>query len=189
MPIYLAFHDLVSIDRFGQIHANFQKLKSMGIEDLTRIHSILLISTSGTMIASQYFDNRIPESSRNSFEDAIFQRASEDFYGEVVQHEDYIVVYRLIKDFLFFVVGDLKSNELLLNEVIETVSVALSLLFNGKVSAEMLYKQNQLVYLLIDETIEQGFIFEGDPEIAASRVMMKSNNVYAGKGIRSMNGF
>ncbi|KAK8895049.1 Coatomer subunit zeta-1 [Tritrichomonas musculus] len=161
----------------------------MGIEDLTRIHSLLIVSTSGTRIIAQYYNNVIPEDQRSQFENEIYQRGAEDMLGEVMQHDKYIIVYRLIQDFLIFIIGDLKSNELLLDEVLETISTSISLVYKGKVNSESLIKQIDLLYLLLDETIEQGFIFEGDPEIVAARALLKNDNAFAGKGIRSMNGF
>lgn len=161
----------------------------MGLDDLTRIHSLLIVSTSGTRIIAQYYDNVISENQRSTFENEIFQRGAEDMLGEVMQHDKYIVVYRLIQDFLIFIVGDLKANELLLDEVLETISTSISLVYKGKFSSECLIKQIDLLYLLLDETIEQGFIFEGDPEVVAARALLKNDNALAGKGIRTMNGF
>ena len=161
----------------------------MGLDDLTRIHSILIVSTSGTRIIAQYYDNVISEDQRSSFENEIFQRGAEDMLGEVMQHDKYIIVYRLIQDFLIFLVGDLKSNELLLDEVLETISTSISLVYKGKFSSECLIKQIDLLYLLLDETIEQGFIFEGDPEVVAARALLKNDNALVGRGIRTMTGF
>ena len=161
----------------------------MGLDDLTRIHSILIVSKSGTRIIAQYYDNIIPEEQRSTFENEIYQRGAEDMLGEVMQHDKYIIVYRSIQDFLIFLVGDLKSNELLLDEVLETISTSISLVYKGKFSSECLIKQIDLLYLLLDETIEQGFIFEGDPEVVAARALLKNDTAFAGKGIKTMTGF
>ncbi|OHT08012.1 hypothetical protein TRFO_23633 [Tritrichomonas foetus] len=76
-----------------------------------------------------------------------------------------------------------------MDEVLETISTSISLVYKGKVTAENIVQQIDLLYLLLDETIEQGFIFEGDPEVVAARAMLKNDNAFAGKGIRNMNGF
>lgn len=156
-------------------------ITKMGLDDLTKIHAVFAVSTSGTRIIAQYYDNMIKEDQRADFENTIFQHGMEDMVGEVLQHEKYIIVYRPIADFLLFIVGDLKSNELILDGVLDTLSDSISLVFKGKVYSEDLTKQIDLLYLLFDETIEQGFVFESDPQIVASRTMLKNDNAFAGK--------
>ena len=160
----------------------------MSFHDLTRIKCIFLYSQSGTRITAQYYDNTIPEDKRASFENAIHSRASSDFDSQVMQHDDYIVVFRKVDDVCLYVVSDLKANELLLDEIIDTIFTALSLIFK-KTSADSLIQQIDLLYLLLDETIEQGFVFEGDPEVVAARVLLKDDNAFHGKASQSSNGF
>ncbi|EAY10766.1 hypothetical protein TVAG_121700 [Trichomonas vaginalis G3] len=160
----------------------------MSFQDLTKVKAVFFYSHSGSRITAQYYDNSIPDEKRTDFENNIFKRASEDFDGQIMQHEEYITVYRNCNDVVGFVVGDLKANELLLDEVLETIFTALSLVYK-KVSYDDLMKQIDLLYLLLDETIEQGYIFEGDPEIVAARVVLKDDKAFAGKAVRSSQGF
>lgn len=160
----------------------------MSFQDLTKVKAIFFYSQTGSRITAQYYDNSIPDTKRADFENNVFKRASEDFEGQVLQHEEYIVVYRKCEDVVAFIVGDLKSNELLLDEVLDTIFSALGLVFK-KVGADDLVKQIDLLYLLLDETIEQGFIFEGDPEVVAARVVLKDDRAFAGKASRTSAGF
>ncbi|KAH0789757.1 Coatomer subunit zeta-1 [Histomonas meleagridis] len=161
----------------------------MGIEDLTRIQSVFIYSTTGTRVIAKYYTQSIPEDQRISFEKNVFKRGFEEQFGEVMQHDEFIIVYREISDVLIFVVGDLKSNELLLAEVLETICTSLRLVYKGKVNSESLIRQIDLLYLLLDETIEQGFIFEGDPEVIAARTKLKDDGALLGQAIRAITGF
>ena len=152
----------------------------MSFQDLTKIKCIFLYSQTGQRITAQYYDNTIPEDKRTDFENAIHSRASNDFDAQVMQHEEYIVVFRKVDDVCAYICSDLKANELLLDELLDTIFTALSLVFK-KTSADSLVQQIDLLYLLLDETIEQGYVFEGDPEVVAARVLLKDDSAFYGK--------
>lgn len=158
----------------------------MGLDDLTKVSGVIIYSLTGTRIIGKYYDNIIAEDQLNNFENEIFSRGVEDQYGEVMQHESFIVVYRVLSDFIVFIVGSLKSNELLLSEVLNTIISALELVYKKKLSTKTLVNQIDLLYLLLDETIEHGFIFEGDPEIVAARSLLKDDNALIGKALRTL---
>ena len=153
-------------------------------DDLSRIHGVMMYSASGSLIISQYYTKSIPQEKRLTFENAVFQRAVEDPAGEVMQHDEFIVVYKPINDLFIFVVCDLKGNELLMGEVAECIQSAMMLVFKGKVNTETLVRQIDLLYLVLDETIENGYVFEGDCEIVAARAMLKEDGAYAGKSMK-----
>ena len=48
-----------------------------------------------------------------------------------------------------------------------------------------LMKQIDLLYLLLDETIENGYVFEADPEVSAARALLKDDKALAGKALLS----
>ena len=160
----------------------------MSYQDLTKIKCIFLYSQTGTRITAQYYDNSIPEDKRTGFESSIHTRASSDFDAQVMQHDEYIVVFRKVEDICAYIVSDLKANELLLDELLDTIFTALTLVFK-KVSAETLIQQIDLLYLLLDETVEQGYIFEGDPEVVAARVLLKDDSAFSGKANKTSVGF
>lgn len=151
----------------------------------TKLHAVVMYSTSGTLIISQYYTDSIPEERRLAFENAIFQRALEDSFGQVLQHEEFIVLYKPVADILVFFVCDLKANELMWFEIMNSMVSAMSLVFKGKVNTETLMKQIDLLYLLLDETIENGYVFEADPEVSAARALLKDDKALAGKALLS----
>lgn len=133
---------------------------------------------------AQYYGTSIPEDRVRSFESELFQRAMEEEGGEVMRHDEFIVLCKSISDLVVFVICDLKVNELLIGEFLEAFSSALSLIYKKKVNAESLVKQIDLLYLLLDESIEHGFLFECDPDILAARTMLKNDDAFQGKAIR-----
>jgi hypothetical protein len=156
----------------------------MALGDLSRIHAVVIYSINGQRIIAQYYTPAIPPDKTSTFENEIFQRGLEDQTGEVMQHDDFIVIYKPVKDLLFFLVCDMKGNELLLGEILEAVITSISLVFKSKVTADALVQQIDLLYLLLDETIENGFVFEGDPEVVAARTMLKEDTAFAGKSLK-----
>ena len=143
----------------------------------TKLHAVVMYSTSGTLIISQYYTDSIPEERRLAFENAIFQRALEDSFGQVLQHEEFIVLYKPVADILVFFVCDLKANELMWFEIMTSMVTAMSMVFERKVKAkvntETLMKQIDLLYLLLDEMIENGYVFEADIWAVVARTLLK----------------
>jgi len=152
--------------------------------ELAKIHGVVIYSINGTRVIAQYYTSAIPPDKTATFEGEILQRGIEDQTGEVMQHDEFIVIYKTVKDLLLFLVCDMKSNELLMGEILDALVTSISLVYKNKVSAESLVQQIDLLYLLLDETIENGFVFEGDPEVVAARTMLKEDTAYAGKSLK-----
>ena len=151
---------------------------------VTKVKGIALYSANGTRIMGEYYDSRITRDFIAKFETDVVKRALEDPNGMVMQQGDYIVVYSFVDDVCCFIVGDSNPNELILNKILQTVFDTFFLIFKNKVNAQNLTQQIDLVYLTLDEVVDQGVIFETDPEIVAARVMLKSDDAFAGKSGR-----
>jgi hypothetical protein len=163
----------------------------MGFDDLTKVRAILFYTKGGVKMAAQYYDSFIPEEEQPKFESSLWQRFSEDLRTELLQFDRYLVVCRAISDMMAYVVGDLKCNELLLAQVVDTIDNALELVCK-KVSVDGLLDklENQTyLYLLLDEVVDQGYVFEGNPEIVAARISLKDDNAFQGKAIRAASQF
>jgi hypothetical protein len=64
-----------------------------------------------------------------------------------------------------------------LDQALNTIISAIELVIKTK---DILSQPDQL-YLIIDDTILQGFIFEEIPEIVASIVLLKDDKAFSGK--------
>jgi hypothetical protein len=152
----------------------------MPFEDLTKIRALFFCTSTGSKIAGQYYDTFIKPEKRADFEQSLFDRVREETKGEVLQYDQYIVLFKATADLLMIVVGDLKSNELIFAQLLHSLESALGLIFR-KPCVDACLSQIENVYLLLDETIEQGYILEGNPEVLAARVTLKEDNAFAGK--------
>jgi hypothetical protein len=153
----------------------------MGFDQLTRAQAILLFSATGTRIAGQYYGPDIPESARSGFETEFFAKLGDANRPEVCQVGEHIAVIRTVQDLLIVLVGGLATNELLFAELLDTIESALGLIFK-KVDSEGITAQIDDFYLLLDETIHEGFPLETDGEVIAARVQLKDDGALAGKG-------
>jgi hypothetical protein len=154
---------------------------AMAFDQLTRVQAALLFSTSGARIAGQYYTSDIPESTRSTFETDFFAKLGDATRPEACQVGDHIAVIRTIQDMVLVLIGGESTNELLFSELLDTIEAALGLLFK-KLNAEGVTAQIEDFYLLLDETIHEGFALETDGETVAARVLLKDDNALAGKG-------
>ncbi|OHT17351.1 putative coatomer subunit zeta [Tritrichomonas foetus] len=164
----------------------FSSIIKMGWEDLTKISAFIIYSDSDQKIFSQYYDAHIPESRREIFEKNLNDKVRDDqslqSESSVFQIDNSIVVFRTISDIRVFVVGNMKTNELLFDELISTFSTVLELIY-GRIASDLIKSKIDSLYLIIDDMIDQGFIFEGDPEVIASRVSLKDDGAFTGRAI------
>ena len=162
----------------------------MGFDELTKVSGIIFartVQTGGNVIMSQYFDGLVPEDQRSSFEKDVIGRTEEDRL-EVMQFDKYMVVFRVIEDLVVIVVGGLNSNELFLENVVDVFEVALDLVFQKVLVDEIVASIEQL-YMIVDEVIEQGFVFCGNGEVVAARVMLREDKAFEGKSTKPLSPF
>ncbi|KAH0795450.1 coatomer zeta subunit [Histomonas meleagridis] len=144
--------------------------------------------TRNTKIASHYYDSLISEAKRSDFESAIMEKVQENEMSEVFTYEDFIVSFKQNEDIVICLIGSLKTNELIFEALLDTISAAMNLVYKIPDSNSVI-QQIEYLYFIIDETIDQGFVFEGDPNVVASRVLLKGDNSFTGKGISYVSKF
>lgn len=147
----------------------------MSFDNLTKIQAIFLYTKDKTKIVAQYYTNKIPEDQKSNFESEIFDYSQNENVANslVFLYKSYVVVFVCSEDFITFLVGDIKCNELILNDIQENFYNALDTLFNGKVNSTTLISNIGTVYLVIDGLIDQGYPFITDSNDLVSNVLMK----------------
>jgi hypothetical protein len=155
----------------------------MGFEDLTKVRAAVLYGPGGNKIASQYYDDYIPEAQRAAFETQLYQKVSEDSRSEALQFDRYIVVIRSLQDMNLVLVGDLKINELLFAQILDTLDAAIELIFK-KVSVDAFIKDLDNFYLMLDEALDQGYVLEPSGHVLAARVLLKDDGAFIGKATK-----
>ena len=84
-----------------------------------------------------------------------------------------IVVYKFISDIHFYITADECENELILSNVLLGFFESVSILLRGIVEKRTVLENLDLIFLVIDELVDGGVIFETDPNIIANRVSMR----------------
>lgn len=100
-------------------------------------------------------------------------------HNEIVLVENYFVILRLTNDVLIAVVARDSQNDLLVSEYVNTFNTCLAQVCGGKISKKKCFDRLDQLFLIIDESIENGVVFEYDANTIISRINMVAENVGA----------
>ena len=92
--------------------------------------------------------------------------------NEVVLIDEYVILLRLASDVLIAVIAREEQNDLLMADYLTTLHSCLTQIAGGSISAKKLFSRLDQVFLVIDESIEAGIIFETDPAVIVARIAM-----------------
>ena len=92
--------------------------------------------------------------------------------AEIIMMDECISVYKFVGDLMFYVLGDVDENEILLADVLMGFCDSITLLLRNAVEKKTVLENLDLVLLAMDEITEGGLILETDPAIIATRVTM-----------------
>ena len=95
--------------------------------------------------------------------------------AEVVLVDNFIVLLRLVNDVLIAVVANDAQNDLLVNEYLTTLVAAMNQVMHNNISKKKVYDRLDQMFLLIDESVEDGCIFELDPHSIVARIAMNTD--------------
>jgi hypothetical protein len=93
---------------------------------------------------------------------------------EVLMLDNNLVLYSAGQDVLFYVLGSLGENELILTCVLEAITETLKNVLRGHVDKSTILDNLELLLLTIDEVVDQGSILETDSSVLARRVMLRN---------------
>lgn len=153
----------------------------MSFESVTRVSGVIIVKAgSKEILVSQYYDNLIPEKDRKAFEEELLEKIGESESLEVVQLKHSITIFRKVSDYVIAVVGGLNCNELILEQIVNVLDEAIGLIFQTP-TFNTLNTQIENIYMLLDEVIESGYVFCGDAEVVAARVLLRDDGAFTGK--------
>ena len=153
----------------------------MSWDNLTKVSGIIIYTQTDKKVHSQYYDDLISQSSRQEFEEGMNLKFTKYGQSNAFLYKNTIVVAHVVDSLRFFVFGGTKSNELFFDSVLDTLVLSLGILYGSKpLCSDLIASQRHILLLAIDELIDQGFVLEGDPEVIASRVMIKGDHSYNG---------
>ena len=96
--------------------------------------------------------------------------------AEIIMLDDAVAVYRFVGDLMFFVLGDVDENEIILSDVLTGFCDSITLLLRNAVEKKTVLENLDLVLLAMDEISEGGLLLETDPAVIATRVAMRAGD-------------
>lgn len=160
---------------------------------LCQILGLIILDNDGGRIAVKYTpDARHPQlkeyDTQAAFEADLMQRVHRlptrnDV--EVVIMKSTVALFRSINDICIFVVADADENAFILLEVANEIPTVLNNITSGQVGKRQLFDHLDDVFLMLDEIVDEGVIFEVDPNMTTNRIRM----VDSGEGVAEPTAF
>lgn len=100
--------------------------------------------------------------------------------NEVVLVDNYVVLLRLANDVLIAVIAREEQNDLLMADYLTTLYSCLSQISSGQITKKKIFDRLDQLFLIIDESIENGIIFETDPNVIVARIGMHETSAVEG---------
>ncbi|KAG7552416.1 Longin-like domain superfamily [Arabidopsis thaliana x Arabidopsis arenosa] len=142
------------------------------------VKNILLLDSEGKRVAVKYYsDDWTTNAAKLAFEKYVFSKTSKTnarTEAEITLLENNIVVYKFAQDLHFFVTGGENENELVLSSVLQGFFDAVALLLRNNVEKMEALENLDLIFLCLDEMVDQGMVLETDANVIAGKVAMQS---------------
>ncbi|KAF2535329.1 hypothetical protein F2Q68_00020695 [Brassica cretica] len=142
------------------------------------VKNILLLDSEGKRVAVKYYsDDWTTNAAKLAFEKYVFTKTAKTnarTEAEITLLENNIVVYKFSQDLHFFVTGGEDENELILSSVLQGFFDAVALLFRNNVEKMEALENLDLIFLCLDEMVDQGMVLETDANVIAGKVAMQS---------------
>merc|ERR1712216_641021 len=141
---------------------------------LPSVKAIMILDDEGTRLVAKYYSEDLnTEEKQSAFEKLLFTKTSRNQSArhdtDIIMLDQSVVVFHFVSDCLFYVVGKVDDNELLLEAVLNGLVEALtSLLSNGlgsQVEKLTMMEQLEKVLITVDELVDGGMVLETDPVV------------------------
>ncbi|KAJ3298261.1 snare-like protein [Rhizoclosmatium globosum] len=138
--------------------------------------SVIVLDSEGKRLLAKYYSPDYPTlKEQRVFEKALFDKTKK-LNSEIVLLDNQVIVYKNSHDVFIYFVGTMDENELILSSALQSFYEALSMLLAGQVEKRAILENADLVFLALDETIDDGIILESDSTQIAARVTKKDSN-------------
>eukprot|EP00826_Nyctotherus_ovalis_P051085 TRINITY_DN6366_c0_g1_i2.p1 TRINITY_DN6366_c0_g1~~TRINITY_DN6366_c0_g1_i2.p1 ORF type:complete len:175 (-),score=43.24 TRINITY_DN6366_c0_g1_i2:128-652(-) len=140
------------------------------------ILALLVLDSEGKRLFTKYYNLTFKSKDEElDFEQEVFSKAStQSTDSEILTFDQYIIVPKAYPNFGIYIIGDVKDNELILGEVMDTLSTALELIFVEGVESSGITQFMNVFLLVVDELIESGIILTLNCEEVLADVGVKT---------------
>jgi len=136
------------------------------------VKGIILLDTEGNRIVSKYYVKDFPMKEQKDFEKKLFNKTA-NTSNEIIALDSFVIIYRPVADVNLYVMGGMDDNETMLDDVLNGFQEAFARIIKNQVDKRGIFENLDTVFLLIDEMIDEGLIFETDPLVLETRVALK----------------
>jgi hypothetical protein len=143
---------------------------------LYTVKGILIMGSDSKRIFGKYYDDQLQNlKDQKQFEKTLFQKTHKA-NSEIIMLGDVTVVYRICVDLLFYVIGSIDENEIMLMNLLNCLCDTIKLALRKNVEKKTMCDNLDLIFLIIDEMCDQGIITDVDPNSIAQRVLIKNED-------------
>ena len=138
---------------------------------LETVKALIILDNNGDRIVSRYF-NDLPHATykeQRTFEEKIFKKTKKTD-SEIILLDHMTVVYRSSIDVMFYVIGSVNENELMLMGILNTLFESLNLVLKKNLEKKAIITNLNVVLMILDEVVDNGVILECDSTHVAQRV-------------------
>merc|ERR1711974_7361 len=152
------------------------------IDMFKTVKAFLMLDDKGKRIIAKYYTDELADADRESFEQKLFEKTDKKS-GDIIMLDSFVVLYKNKADINIYVLGSLDENELLLSNVLSVFMETLTIMFRSSeyeyeyesvIDKKLILENLDYVLLAVDELLDEGIILEGDAELIATRVSMKT---------------
>ena len=133
---------------------------------LELVRAIIILDSDGNRIYSKYYNG---QEHQEKFE-SVLSKKTRKTGSDILLVDQNVVVFKSNLDCLFFVVGTLKDNELMLLGVLDTLFESLEVVLNVSIERQSLLENFDLLALIVDEIVDCGIVLENDVKEIAAKV-------------------
>eukprot|EP00298_Acanthocystis_sp_HF-20_P019005 c22201_g1_i1.p1 GENE.c22201_g1_i1~~c22201_g1_i1.p1 ORF type:complete len:189 (+),score=77.59 c22201_g1_i1:3-569(+) len=158
-----------------------EKKKNMENDDvlIPSIEGVLLLDANGKRIAAKYYSQNFSQlQAQQTFETSFvqkFKKLSFQTEAEIMTMEKQTVVYQNLNDVQLVVIASSSENELLVLDVLSTLSESITKLLRVPVNKISVFENLDLINIALDELCDGGLILENDSTELATKVTMNSS--------------
>ncbi|XP_012451912.1 coatomer subunit zeta-2 [Gossypium raimondii] len=147
------------------------------------VKNILILDSEGKRVAVKYYSDEWPtNSAKLAFEKSLFGRTLKSnarTEAEITIFDSNIVIYKFVQDLHFFITGGDDENELLLATVLQGLFDAIALRLRNTIDKREALENLDVIFLCIDEVVDQGMILETDANAIAGKVAIQNMDASA----------
>lgn len=140
--------------------------------DITNtLKAIIILDSDGKRIISRCFDEK---TNSRQFEKKLFIKTKAPrMRDDILVIDNTLIVHKFVTDIHIYVVGNKNENPLILDSVLNCLVESITSLLNKSVERQTVFGHLSKVILALDETCDNGLIFETDSNLVTQRVILK----------------